>query len=255
MDRPFEGKSALITGATSGIGLATAVHLAAKGAHVALNHLPDTDPSVALERIREVEGSGFSVPCDVRNPAQVVHMFEEVADRSGKLDWVVSNAAINPPLRWHETTIEDFDRLSETIFRGTWIVATEGAKQMIKFGNGGAIVCISSISAHVGSPTQVAYCGAKGAVSMLAKALGACLGEHGIRVNAVEPGLVRTPLAAELFTDLAGMKYYNDRIALHRAAEPAEIARVIAFLLSEEAGYVTASAMLVDGGFLANAEL
>jgi NAD(P)-dependent dehydrogenase (short-subunit alcohol dehydrogenase family) len=100
---------------------------------------------------------------------------------------VVSNAAINPFMKWDETTVEDFNNLFETNVRGTWVVCTEGAKQMIREGHGGAICCVSSISAHVGAPGQTAYCGTKGAISMLAKALGCDLGAHGIRMNAVGP--------------------------------------------------------------------
>ncbi len=126
-------------------------------------------------------------------------MVHAVAERGGRLDYVVSNAAINPLMKWDETSLEDFDLLFETNFRGTWVVCTEGAKQMMREGHGGAIVMVSSISAHVGAPTQVAYCGTKGAISMLGKALGSVLGEHGIRVNVVEPGAVRTNMSAPMF--------------------------------------------------------
>ena len=119
-----------------------------------------------------------------------------MAKRGGRLDYVVSNAAINPFMPWDETSIEDFDNLFETNVRGAWVVCTEGARQMIAEGHGGAIVMISSISAHVGAPTQVAYCGTKGAISMLGKALGAVLGKHGIRVNVIEPGAVATNMSA-----------------------------------------------------------
>ena len=99
---------------------------------------------------------------------------------------------------------------------------------MIAEGHGGAIVMISSISAHVGAPTQVAYCGTKGAISMLAKALGAVLGKHGIRVNAIEPGAIDTPMAAGLFEQPDVLKYYLERIALGRVGKPSEIASVVA---------------------------
>jgi glucose 1-dehydrogenase len=191
----------------------------------------------------------------VRDPAQVVAMVQEVARRGGRLDYVVSNAGINPMLKWNETSIEEFDALSETNFRGTWLVCTEGAKQMVKEGHGGAICCTSSLSAHVGSPSQVAYCGTKAGVSMLAKALGAVLGEHGIRVNAVEPGCIDTPMAAYLMQDPQALKYYEDRIALHRVGKPEEMASVIAFLLSDDASYLTCTTVLADAGFIVNAEL
>jgi NAD(P)-dependent dehydrogenase (short-subunit alcohol dehydrogenase family) len=135
------------------------------------------------------------------------------------------------------------------------VVCTEAAKQMIREGHGGAICCVSSISAHVGAPYQTAYCGTKGAISMLAKALACNLGEHGIRVNAVEPGWTITPMSAPMMDDPVVLKYYQDRVPLHRGAQPEELASAIAFLLSADASYVTAATLLVDGGFIVNAEL
>ena len=255
MERRFEGKVALVTGATTGIGQAAAVRLAAEGATVAVNQLPGQDPGQTLGRIDQASGQGFPVVADMRDPEQVTAMVAAVAERGGRLDYVVSNAAINPFMTWDKTTVEDFNRLFETNVRGTWVVCTEGAKQMIREGHGGAICCVSSISAHVGAPGQTAYCGTKGAISMLAKALGCDLGVHGIRVNAVEPGWVKTNMSAPLMEDPAAMKYYHERVALHRGAEPDELAATIAYLLSDDASYVTCATLLADGGFIVNAEL
>ena len=159
MERHFEGKVALVTGATNGIGQATAVRLAAEGAVVAVNQRPEGDPAETLRRIGEAGGEGFPVTADMRDPEQVAAMVHTAAERGGRLDYVVSNAAINPFMSWDATTVEDFNNLFETNVRGTWVVCTEGAKQMIREGHGGAICCVSSISAHVGAPGQTAYCG------------------------------------------------------------------------------------------------
>ena len=255
MERRFEGKVALVTGAATGIGQATAVRLAAEGALVAVNHRPGQDPAGTLGQIAAAGGQGFGIPADMRDAAQVTAMVADVAGRGGRLDCVVSNAAVNPFMSWDETSVDDFNLLFETNVRGTWMACTEGAKQMIREGHGGAICCVSSISAHVGAPYQTAYCGTKGAISMLAKALGRDLGEHGIRVNAVEPGWVKTPMSEPLTADPEALRYYNERVALHRGAEPAELAAAIAWLLSPDASYVTSATLLVDGGFIVNAEL
>jgi NAD(P)-dependent dehydrogenase (short-subunit alcohol dehydrogenase family) len=255
MERRFEGKVALVTGATNGIGQAAAVRLAAEGAIVAVNQRPTGNPAGTLRRIGDVGGQGFPVVADMADPRQVAAMVHSVAERGGRLDYVVSNAAINPLLKWDETTVEDFDLLFDTNVRGTWVVCTEGAKEMIREGHGGAICCVSSISAHVGAPGQTAYCGTKGAISMLAKALGCDLGAHGIRVNAVEPGWVETNMSAAMMDDPATVNYYTDRVALHRGGQPEELAAAIAYMLSPDASYVTAATLLVDGGFIVNAEL
>jgi NAD(P)-dependent dehydrogenase (short-subunit alcohol dehydrogenase family) len=255
MERRFTGKVALVTGATSGIGQATAVRLAADGALVGINHLPAVDPGETLHRAKEAGGEAFPVAADMRDPAAVVAMVQEVARRGGRLDYVVSNAAINPFMPWEATSIEAFNELFEVNVRGAWVVCTEAAKQMIAEGHGGAIVMVSSISAHVGSPNQVAYCGTKGAITMLGKALGSVLGTHGIRVNVVEPGAVATPMSAPMLDMPEVMKYYLERIALHRVADPSELAATIAFLLSDDASYVTSASLLVDAGFIVNAEL
>src|SRR4029453_12689040 len=255
MERRFAGKVALVTGATTGIGQATAVRLASEGALVGINQKPSGDASETLRMIKEGGGEAFRVIADMRDPTAVTAMVKDVAKRGGRLDYIVSNAAINPFMPWDETKIEDFNELFETNVRGAWVVSTEGAKQMIAEGHGGAIVLISSISAHVGAPTQVAYCGTKGAISMLGKALGSVLGGQGIRVNVIEPGAVATNMSASMFDMPDVMKYYLERIALHRIGKPAELAATIAFMLSDDASYVTSATLLVDAGFIVNAEL
>ena len=251
----FAGKVALVTGATTGIGQATAVRLASEGAVVAVNRKPGLDATETLAMVKAAGGEAFDIEADMRDPVAVKAMVQEAARRGGRLDYVVSNAAINPFMPWDATDIEDFNELFEVNVRGSWVVCTEGARQMIAEKHGGAIVMISSISAHVGSPTQVAYCGTKGAITMLGKALGSVLGNHGIRVNVVEPGAVRTNMSAPMFEMPDVVKYYEDRIALHRVAEPSELAATVAFLLSDDASYVTSASLLVDAGFIVNAEL
>jgi NAD(P)-dependent dehydrogenase (short-subunit alcohol dehydrogenase family) len=250
----FEGKVALVTGATRGIGRATAVRLAQEGALVGVNYRATGDPSVTLAKIKEAGGEGFPVEADMRNSDQIIAMVDEVARKGGRFDYLVSNAAINPLMTWDETTIEDYDRIQETNLRGTWVVCQAAAKQMIKEGHGGAIVTVSSISAWVSARTQVVYCGTKAGIWMLTKALASVLGEHGIRVNCVLPGSIATDMSAELLGDPVTLKYYEERTPLRRIAGPEEVAAAIAFLLSDDASYCTSSELLVDGGFITNAE-
>lgn len=255
MQKRFAGKVALVTGATTGIGQATAVRLASEGALVAVNQKPGVDAGETLGMIEQAGGEAFAITADMRDPDAIKAMVAETARRGGRLDCLVSNAAINPLMPWDATSIEDFNELFEVNVRGSWVVCTEAARQMISEGHGGSIVMVSSISAHVGAPTQVAYCGTKGAISMLGKALGSVLGKKGIRVNVIEPGAVATNMSAGLLDDPEIAKYYLERIALGRIGMPSELAATIAFLLSDDASYVTSAALLVDAGFIVNAEL
>lgn len=251
----FDSKVALVTGATRGIGQATAVRLAREGALVAVNHRASGDPSETLRRIEAAGGNGFAVEADMREPEQVVRMVAEAARVGGRLDYLVSNAAINPLLKWDETTLADFDAIQETNLRGTWVVCQAAAKQMIAEGHGGAIVCVSSISAIVGAKEQTVYCGTKGGISMLVKALSIVLAPHGIRINAVLPGAILTDMSGPLLVPGSeSRRYYEERIPLGRVGEPEEIASPIAYLLSDDASYVTSAELLVDGGFIQNAE-
>ena len=251
----FEKKVVLVTGATKGIGQATAVRLASEGALVAINYRSTGDPSKTLEQIKAIGGEAFPVLADMRNPEQVIAMVNETVKIGSRLDYLVSNAAINPLLKWDETTLEDYDRIQETNLRGTWVVCQAAAKEMIREGHGGAIVCVSSISAWVGAKEQVVYCGTKAGIWMLVKALATVLGAYGIRINSVLPGAILTDMSKELLDPKSeSRKYYETRTPLGRIGEPSEIAGAIAFLLSDDASYITSSELLVDGGFITNAE-
>lgn len=251
----FDGKVSLVTGATQGIGQATAVRLAQEGALVAVNHLPDIDPGDTLAKIAAIGGEAFPIAADMRDPDQVIAMVGEVARRGGRFDYLVSNAAINPLKAWDELTVEDYDRIQEINQRGTWVVCQTAAKQMVAENHGGAIVCISSISAVVAAREQTIYCGTKGGVSMLVKALAAVLGPHNIRINAILPGAILTPMSADLLIpDSPSRQYYESRIPLGRIGQPQEIASAAAFLLSDDASYITSAELLIDGGFITNAE-
>jgi NAD(P)-dependent dehydrogenase (short-subunit alcohol dehydrogenase family) len=249
----FTGKVAVVTGATSGIGRAAAVRLAAEGALVAFNHLPDISPDETMRLIAEPGGKGFPVSADVGRPEQVMAMLNETVEKGGRLDYIVSNAAINPPLKWDETTLDIYDRLMDVNLKGTWVLCSEGAKQMIKEGHGGAIVTISSISAHVGAFDQVVYCATKAGVLMLSKALALVLGEHGIRINSILPGAIYTGMSRS-HPGTAARKFIEDKSPLGRIGEPEEVASAISFLLSDDASYITSSELLIDGGMIVNAE-
>jgi NAD(P)-dependent dehydrogenase (short-subunit alcohol dehydrogenase family) len=250
----FLGKSALVTGAATGIGQAIAVRLASEGARVAVNHLPGQDWSETEAAIAAVGGTSRSYPVDLRDVVATRAMVDAVAADQGGIDFLVSNAGINPLLKWEDITDDVWDDIHNTILRACWALSHQAAQHMVTQERGGAIIAISSISARVGSAEQVAYCAAKAGVSALMMSLGCVLGEHGIRCNAVLPGPIETQMAQPLFDDPEILKYYVDRVPLHRIGQPSDIAGVVAFLCSDDAAYVNTTEILVDGGFIANAE-
>jgi L-rhamnose 1-dehydrogenase len=253
--RRFEEKVALVTGAASGIGQATAVRLASEGAFVGVNYHGLHYPAETLDQIKEIKGKAFPVNADMREPDQVVAMVQETARQGGRFDYLVSNAAINPYVKWNEASVEDYDRIQEINLRGTWVVCQAVARQMIHEGHPGAIVCVSSMSAWVGALTQEIYCATKAGICMIAKSLAIALGPRNIRINVVLPGNIATPMAKELQEPGSTQrKYYETRTPLGRIGEPGEVAAAIAFLLSDDASYISSSELLVDGGYVTNAE-
>jgi L-rhamnose 1-dehydrogenase len=174
-----------------------------------------------------------------------------VVRQAGRLDIVVSNAAINPQISWDQITDEIWDDICDTNLRGAWIVCQAGAQEMIREGHGGAIVAVSSVSAWVGASMQVAYTPSKAGVSNLMKSLAIVLGPHGIRCNAVLPGAILTNMNREMLQ--SGRPELEDllkRVPLGRVGEPEEIGDVVAFMASDDARYINGSELLVDGGWL-----
>lgn len=253
--RRFEEKVVLVTGATKGIGQATAIRLASEGAFVGVNYRESGDPTQTLNQIKAIGGKAFPVKADMREPDQVVAMVQEVARQGGRFDYLVSNAAINPCIKWDETTFEDYNRIQEINQRGTWVVCQAAAKQIIQEGHSGAIVCVSSMSAWVGALKQEVYCATKAGICMITKALAIALGPHNIRINVVLPGNIATPMSKELQEPGSTQrKYYESRTPLGRIGEANEVAAAIAFLLSDDASYISSAELLVDGGYVTNAE-
>jgi NAD(P)-dependent dehydrogenase (short-subunit alcohol dehydrogenase family) len=241
----MHGRVALVTGASSGIGRATAALLARRGAAVALVALPGDDLDGAARQC-----GGTAIPADVTDSAAVAEAFER-AETLGQVDAVVNNAGISIVAPVAETTDEQWLRQLHTNLSGSFYVAREAARRMAPRGRG-AIVNTASELALMGQAGYVAYTATKGGVLAMTRALAAELTHRGVRVNAVCPGAIDTPLLAAEFQvadDPAAERAENERsIAMGRLGRPEEIAATIAFLLSDEASYVTGAEWSVDGG-------
>jgi 3-oxoacyl-[acyl-carrier protein] reductase len=245
--KPFASQAAIVTGATRGIGRAIALELARRGADVAFNFSKSTE---AAEEVKnEIERLGtraLSFQCDVANTESVAEMVKQVKDRFGRIDYLVNNAGItrdNLILRMKEA---DWDEVIDTNLKGAWNFAKAVLRTMLRQEGGGSVLNISSISGEVGMAGQSNYSASKAGMIGLTKALAKEVASRKVTVNALALGFVSTDMAGAL--DESYRLKILDQIPLGRYAEPAEIARIACFLLSEDARYITGQVIQVDGG-------
>lgn len=249
--RDFEGRIALVTGASRGIGEATARLLAARGAHVIVSSRKTGSVEAVAESIRADGGSAGSVACHVGDPKAVDAAFDRIAAEHGHLDVLVNNAATNPHFgHIAETPLSMVDKTLEVNIRGYFHASQRGALLM-KENGGGAIVNVSSINGDRPAPYQGIYSITKAAVISMTRAFAKECAAWNVRVNAVLPGLTDTKFAEALTKNERMLNMLLPMIPLNRVAQPAEIAPAIAFLASGDASYVTGACLPVDGGFLA----
>lgn len=242
----LSGKTALVTGASRGIGRASALALAKAGAQVLVHYSTGEKAAAAVvAEIRQAGGRAEKVSADLRAPdgphALATRVRAIVGDR---LDILVANAGISKTATIEETTIEDFDDLFAVNVRAPYFLVQQLLPTMSK---GSSIVLLSSLAAHASVGTLSAYAATKGAVDTLVKHFASALGERGIRVNAVAPGVVETDMSSFARTD-AGRDFTLGMQALKRVAQPDDIGAVVAFLASDEARWITGDTLRVDGG-------
>jgi NAD(P)-dependent dehydrogenase (short-subunit alcohol dehydrogenase family) len=247
----FEGKVALVTGASRGIGEATARLLAAGGAHVVVSSRKAESVEAVAASIRESGGAADCVACHIGDPDAIDQAFAYVAAEHGRLDILVNNAATNPHFgHITETPLSMLDKTMEVNIRG-YFHASRTAALMMKDSGGGAIVNVSSINGDRPAPYQGIYSITKAAVLSMTRAFAKECAAWNVRVNAVLPGLTDTKFAEALTKSDRMLNMLLPLIPMNRIAQPGEIAPAIAFLASDAATYVTGACLPVDGGFLA----
>ena len=246
----FADRVCLVTGASSGIGRATALRLAQEGAAVALVGLAGDDLDAAAEQCRATGPAALAVPTDVTDPRQVAAAVDR-AETLGPLSGVFSNAGISIVGPAVSLADDDWLRQLHVNLSGSFYVVREAARRMIPRGCG-AIVTTGSELGLIGQTGYVGYTATKGGVLAMTRALAAELAGHGIRVNSISPGSTETPMLMAEFAaapDPAGERAANEStIPLGRIGQPGDIAAAVAFLLSDEAGYITGANLVVDGG-------
>ncbi|MGE0749767.1 MAG: SDR family NAD(P)-dependent oxidoreductase [Variibacter sp.] len=244
----FKGKLAVVTGAARGIGLACATRLAQDGAKVILLDIEDETGKKSTAEIGKTSEAHY-LHCDVGQKAEVDRTFDEIFARHGNVDILINNAGIMRRADFLELSEKDFDDVIRTNLKSVFLCGQKAAKQMVAKGLKGAIVNMSSTSVIMTMPTISPYAASKGGISSLTRAMSLSLAPHGIRVNAVGPGTIVTELNREaLLSDPATRDRILSRTPIGRFGEGADVASVVAFLASDDAGYVTGQTLYIDGG-------
>jgi 3-oxoacyl-[acyl-carrier protein] reductase len=245
------GKTAIVTGAASGIGRATAQLLAERGARVVAAGLQPEQLRETAERIVADGGEAVAVDADLSDPRAAAAVAASALEAFGGADVLVNNAAIYPKGPWHEADAAEWDAVFATNARAYFLMAKAVRPQMLARG-GGAIVNLASVTFFWGEPLLVSYVASKGAVIGFTRALAREAGPEGIRVNAVAPGAFPTA-ATEIHADQESLwRGVIEAQSIKRRGEVGDVARAIAFFAGDDSSFVTGQTLLVDGGWMRN---
>jgi len=249
----LKDKVAIITGARRGMGRAHVLALAKAGAKVVVSDVSLEDCQKVVEEIEKKGGRAIAVKCDVSKKEEVDEMVRKTIEKWAKIDILVNNAGIAQFVPFLEMTEEDWDRTLDINLKGYFLCAQACAKEMIKQ-KSGVIVNITSIAmgqVGVGFPTLAHYCASKGGIVGMTEALSLELAPYNIRVNAIAPGAIETPMIEPLKADPKTFEGLMARIPLHRVGQPEEVSNLVLFLASDDSSYMTGSTVVIDGGWLA----
>jgi len=244
----LKNKVCIVTGASKGIGLACAERYAQEGAKVVMCARSADIGEQNAEKIRQAGGDAIFIQCDVSKKADVQRVVDEAVAHYGRIDVVLNNAGVNHRAPFLETTEEDWEWVMNVDVKGTFLMGQAVARQMVKQGEGGSIINMSSVMAVLALAEQVPYCAAKGAVNQLTKAMAISLGDKQIRVNAIGPGPIVTELMQKVVSNKDKSEELLRRMPLARIGGTGEVAGVAVFLACEDSSFVTGQCVYCDGG-------
>ena len=248
----LDGRVIVITGGGQGIGAACAERLVADGAHVALWDVNAGAAQALAQRLRDAGGRVEALPCNVAHKSEVDAALAGTVLAFGRVDGLVNNAGIFRAADFLEVTEEDWDAVIKVNLKGAFLVGQAVAQQMVRQGQGGSIVNMSSVNGSMAIASIASYNASKGGINQLTRAMALALADHQIRVNAAAPGTIATELAREaVLTSEDAKRRILGRTPMKRLGEPEEVADVVAFLLSDAARYMTGEIVHIDGGRMA----
>ncbi len=252
----LQGQKALVTGANSGIGQATAIALAKAGADVVVNYVSGEDRAEAVaEEIRQCGVRGYAHCADVSNEAQVTEMFRRMVSELGTIDILVNNAGRQKDARFVDMSLADWNAVISVNLTGQFLCAREAAREFLRRGvvssvssAAGKIICMSSVHETIPWAGHANYAASKGGIMMMMKSIAQEFAPHRIRVNSIAPGAIRTPINTAAWSTPEAYRSLMTLVPYGRIGEPEDIARTAVWLASDESDYLVGATIFVDGG-------